>query len=177
VESISLNVLLNSDLISNEEFHRLVNTFAKRPQLSAIEIIRLDLPSKNRVEALLQTEFMREYQLRELSCDFAEHVLSIYESHALFDRCPHRCIELARLYLAGSANLKELQDAIKEAIPKVWTFERTECHSAFQAGLASTFLNHTDAADMARIIAAQAQKAAHSKEREKRRSNVEPMIA
>jgi hypothetical protein len=69
------DVLLISDLISNEETYPLIGALSHRPYLSAEEVIAPDLPAKNRVGALLRHEFLTERQLRELACDFVEHVL------------------------------------------------------------------------------------------------------
>ena len=79
MNTILLDVLLVSDLITNEETYPLIGAFSHRPHLSAEEVIALDLPSKNRVEALLRSEFLTERQLRELTCDFAEHILHVFE--------------------------------------------------------------------------------------------------
>jgi hypothetical protein len=176
VKTISLDVLLESELISKEDTQSLSVKFASHPVFTAAEILELDLPAMNRVDALLQPEFLSERQLRELACDFAEHTLPIFESRTPRDRRPRKCLEIARLHLTGAANSEELQKAISEAIPAVWRFDKTEFTSAFEAGLVTTFLDYKDAAELARIIAKQTQRAAHLYLWEQRKSNVEPML-
>lgn len=175
VNTISSNVLLSSELLSDEDSYGLFIELGERLQLTHSEIISIDLPARNRVEALLQNEFLEEKQLRGLACDFAEHTLHVFEEHAPRDRRLHKCIEAARLYL-GSANLKELQVAIKEAIPAVWQFAKTEFIGAFVAGMAVTFLDYQDASEMARQVARQTQRAAHREEWESRNSDLKLMI-
>src|SRR5947209_12461832 len=101
MQTIPLDVLLTSDLITTEESHLLVGACTQRPYLSVEEIIALDLPAKNRVEALLRHEFLTEKQLRTLACDFAEHVLYVFEELAPDNLRLHACVEAARLYADG----------------------------------------------------------------------------
>lgn len=176
MKTISLDILLESELISKEESQSLSVKFASRPVFTATEILELDLPARNRVDALLRPEFLSERQLRELACDFAEHTLPIFESRAPRDRHPRKCLEIARLHLMSVSSSEEMQKAISEAIPAVWRFDKTEFASAFEAGLVTTFLDYEDAAELARIVAKQTQRAAHLYLWEQRKSNVEPMI-
>ena len=175
--TISINVLLKSDLITTEESYDLIERSVINPPVTATEILELDLPAKNRVEALLQPEFLSESQLRTLAIDFTEHTLHIFESHALTDYRPRRCVDVARLHLAKQASINELETAIREARPSMWQFQRTEHESAFYASYAALMLNFEDAAEMVRQVAIYAQKAAHRDAWESKKSNVEPMIA
>ena len=177
MKTITVEALLKSDLITTEESYDLIERFVLNPQITAPELLELDLPAKNRVEALLQPEFLSESRLRELACSFAEHTLSVFESTAPKDQRPRRCVNIARLHLAGRVSMKELETAIREARPAMWQFQRTEHESAFHASYAVLWLNYEDAAAMAREVALCAQKAAHRKVWESRKSNVEPMIA
>jgi hypothetical protein len=175
VKTISVDVLLSSELLSIEESDSLRLQLEGRLRLTASEVIELDLPAKNRVEALLRSELLDDKQLRELACDFAEHTLHVFEEHAPRERRPLKCIEAARLFLAGES-FENLKAAIKEAIPAVWQLHRTKFMSAFTAGLAVTFLDYQDAAEMALPVALHAQRAAHYKEWETRKSGLELMI-
>lgn len=174
---ISLDVLLKSDLISSEESRKLIAKYAAHPWLTVQEIIKLDLPARSRIEALLQSEFLTDSQLRELACDFAEHTLHIFEDHAPEEWRPHKCVEAARTYLTGATSLEDLQAAIKDAIPVVWKFEGTEFISAFEAGLVVTFLDYKDAAEMVRLIARRTQSASHHRVMESSMSSVQPMVS
>lgn len=175
VKTISADILLRSELLSAEEAHLLSLQLENRPLLTASEIISLDLPAKNRVEALLQSEFLGEKRLRALACDFAEHTLYMFEEHAREDRHPHQCVEAARRYLEG-ASMKGLHTTINEAIPVVWRLEKTAFVSAFTAGVAATFLGNHDAAVMVRHVANHTQRATHYKEWESRESDLELMF-
>lgn len=174
VKTISVDVLLSSELLSVEESNSLRLQLEGRRQLTAADVIALDLPAKNRVEALLRGELLDDKHLRELACDFAAHTLYVFEEHTPRDRRPRNCIEAARLFLAGGS-YEELQAAIKEAIPVVWQLHGTKFTSAFMAGLAVTFLDCYDAAEMVQPVALHAQRAAHYKEWETRKSNLELM--
>lgn len=175
VKTISVDVLLSSELLSVEDFGSLRLQLEGRIQLTAAEVIELDLSAKNRVEALLRGELLDDKQLRELACDFAAHTLYVFEEHAPRDHRPRNCIEAARLFLAGGS-YEKLQAAIKEAMPAVWQLHGTKFTSAFTAGLAVTFLDYYDAAEMVQPVALHAQRAAHYKEWETRKSNLELMI-
>lgn len=176
METISVAKLLDSDLITTEESYGLLERYVLNPQITACEILELDLPAKNRVEALLQPEFLNDTHLRELACDFAEHTLHVFEFHALDDKRPRRCVEVARLYLRGRASSQELGAAVRDARPSMWRFQAAGRKSAFEASYAVLWLDYEDADEMARSVAQCAQQAAHHKAREARKSNVAPML-
>jgi hypothetical protein len=173
-KTIQTRVIFDSELISAEESYPLLIHFNSRQQITAAEILELDLPAKNRVDALLQYEFFGARQLRDLACDFIEHTLHIFEERSTGEHRPRRCVEVARLPLKGSEREK-LQRTIEEAIPIVWQLAGTEFVGAFEAGLAATFLNYEDAAEMTRLVARHTQRAAHRKLWESRKSNLQPM--
>jgi hypothetical protein len=176
VGTISVAKLLDSDLITAEESYDLIERYVVNPQITAAEILELDLPAKNRVEALLQRELLSQKHLRELACDFAEHTLHIFESHAPEDRRPHRCVEVARQHFAGRAKSEELMAAIRDARPSMWRFQTSKHKSAFEACYAVLWLNYEDADEMARSVAQYAQRAAHHKAWESRKNNATPML-
>lgn len=175
IKTILAQVILDSELLSAEETHPLHRLFQSHPQLTVAEVLDLDLPAKNRVDALLRHEFLEERQLRELACVFAEHTLHVYEVHSLEDRHPRNCVEVARLWLEGIVSQDELQAVITEAIRAVWHFEGTEFVGAFHAGFAATFLGGDDAGEMARAVAIYAQRATHREMWERRNSNLQLM--
>ncbi len=176
MKTISVEKLLDSGLISTEETYGLVERSILNPQITAAEILELDLPAKNRVEALLQPEFLSEMQLRQLACDFAEHTLPIFESHAPEDKRPRRCLEVARSHFAGRASVHEFEVAIKDARLSMWRFQRTEYRSAFEASYAVLLLEYECVDEMACSVAQYAQLAAHHQAWERRKNNVTPML-
>jgi hypothetical protein len=176
MQTIPLDVLLISDLITTEESHLLAGACIQRPYLSVEEIIALDLPAKNRVEVLLRHEFLTEKQLWELACDFADHVLPIFEELVPDDLCPRACVEAARLYADGVIGVEVLRVVLDEARPSMQRFRGTEHVGAFEVGWAVLLFDDEDAALMAQEVAVCAQRAAHRKMWERRKSNLEPMI-
>lgn len=178
MKTISIDLLLKSDLITAEESYSLIERFVRNPQITAAEILELDLPAKNRVEALLRPEFLNEGQLRELACDFASHTLHIFEEAAPGDYRPHECLCAAFLLNSwGIGSWEQLRETIREARPAIWRFQQMEYVAAFEACRAALMIGSDDAAKMARDVALCTQAAAHRKEWESRKSNVEPRVA
>jgi hypothetical protein len=178
VETIPVEIILKSDLITAEERHGLVEKLARHPRIAAGEILELDLPAKNRVEALLQPEFLNEGRLRDLACDFAAHTLHVFESYAPSDYRPHECLSAAFLLNTWSiGSWEQLRETIRKAQPVLRQFEGTEHSGAFEACRAALLMARKDAARMTRKVAICAQLAAHRNAWENRRSNTESMIA
>jgi|SRR5947209_10406570 len=173
MQTIPLDVLLTSDLITTEESHLLVGACTQRPYLSAEEILALDLPAKNRVEALLRHEFLREKQLRSLGCDFAEHVLPVFEELAPEDFYPRACVEAARLYTDGIIGIRLLRIALDKAKASMQRFRGTQHVGAFEVGWAVLLFDGEDAALMTQEVAVCAQRAAHRKVWENRKSDLD----
>lgn len=178
MKTISVEVILKSDLITIEESYSLIERFVLKPHITAGEILELDLPAKNRVEALLQPEFLNESNFRDLACDFARHTLYIFEQHAPGDPRPHECLSMAFLLNTwGIGTWEQLMKAIREARPAMWQFQGTEYIGAFEACRAALLTGNEDAARMAREVAVCAQIAAHRYMWENKESMIEPMIA
>jgi hypothetical protein len=172
---ISSNVLLASRLLCAEDSHALSIELNDHSQLTASEIIGLDLPARNRVEALLQQDFLTEHNFQELACNFAEHTLHVFESYCPDDQRPGKLIETARLYYAGKVSKRQFKSAFLEAWRAVEGFTDATYTSAFASGLAASLLYSDEANKMARDVALWSQNAAHRKEWESRKSNFELM--
>jgi hypothetical protein len=178
VKTISVELLLKSDLITTEESYDLIERFVRNPQITAAEILELDLPAKNRVEVLLQPEFLNVEALRDLACEFAAHTLYVFEAHAPSDHRPHECLSAAFLLNRwGIGSWGQLKKTIREARPAMWQFQGTEHVGAFEACRAALLTGGDDAARMAREVAVCTQIAAHRNVWEKRESNVHPINA
>lgn len=173
MQTIPLAALFASDLITTEESHLLLKVFINNLHLSGQEIVALDLPAKNRVEALLRHEFLTEQQLRWLACDFAEHVLHVFEELAQEDFHPRACVEAARMYADGLIGVELLRVALDEARPSMQRFRGTEHVGAFEVTWAVLLFDSEDAALMAQEVAVCAQRAAHRKVWESRESDLE----
>lgn len=178
MKTTPVEVLLKSDLIAPEESRALAGRLARAARVSAVGILELDLPARNRVEALLRPEFFNEGRLRELACEFAAHTLHIFEEAAPGDYRPHDCLCAASLLNTwGIGSWEGLQRTIEEARPVTSRFRGEEHLGAFAACRAALLVGAEDAALMAREVAACSQTAAHRKEREERISHVEPAVA
>jgi hypothetical protein len=178
VKTISIDVLLKSDLITTEDSYELIERFVQHPQITSEEILELGIPAKNRVEALLQREFLNESTLRGLAFDFAAHTLHIFEEYAPGDYRPHECLSMAFLLNTwGIGSWDVLQKTIEEARPALWRLQRTKHMGAIEACHAALLVGSQDAARMAREVAVCAQTASHRAAWENRRSNFEPMNA
>lgn len=177
MKTISIDVLLKSELLTPEESHFLIKRFKINSHITAQEILELALPAKNRVEALLQSEFLNEGKLRDIACDFAAHTLHIFEAHAPNDYRPHECLTIASLLNTwGLESWEKLQKVIREARPAMLQFEETERVGAFEACRAVLLQGSRDAVRMAREVAVCSQIAAYRNEWENRKSNTEPMV-
>jgi hypothetical protein len=164
---------LSSELLSAEDSFSLSIELNHRLQLTVSEIIELDLPARNRVEALLQKEFLKEIQLRELACDFAERTLQIFEWYCPDDPRPRNFVKIARLYYAGKLSKERLKDAFTDTWNSIERFNERRYKAAFASGLATTLLYSGEADEMARDVALWSQNATHRRDWESRRSNFE----
>jgi hypothetical protein len=176
VKTISSSVILSSELLCAEDSYCLSIELTDCLQLTALEILGLDLPAKNRVEALLQKEFLTDNQLSELACDFAEHTLKVFEEYCPSDPRPRKLVEIARLYHAGAESKEMIKKAFMETWRAIEGFNDRMYRAAFAAGLAASLLYSDDVDKMARNVALWAQKAVHVKQWESRKSNFELMI-
>ena len=176
MKTIPSDFLLSSELLSAEDSFGLSIELNQRLQLTVSEIMELDLPARNRVESLLRKEFLKEDQLRELACSFAEHTLQVFEWYCPSDTRPRNFVRIARLYYAGKIGNKRLKDAFIETWNSIERFKEGRYKAAFASGLAASLLYSGEAGKMARDIALWSQNAVHLKKWENRRSNFEPMI-
>jgi hypothetical protein len=85
----------------------------------------MDIPAKDRLWAVLREEFLSEKTLQIAACDFAEHVLPVYENRYSDNNAPRHCIEVARRHIEGEATDEELREA-----------EAAACHAATTAAAA-----------------------------------------
>lgn len=177
MNTISIDIILRSELITPEESYELIERSVLSPRITVTEILGLDLPAKNRVEALLQPEFLVESRLRQLACDFAAHTLHVFEAQAPNDYRPHECLSAAFLLNTwGIGSWKQLQKTVREARPAMWQFQGTEHVGAFEACRGALLMAGEDAARVAREAAVCSQIAAHRKVWESKKSNTDPML-
>ncbi|MGA9995650.1 MAG: putative immunity protein [Pyrinomonadaceae bacterium] len=176
VKTISSDVLLSSELLSAEDSFSLSIELEHRIQLTASEILKLALPARNRVEALLQKEFLEEEHLRELACDFAERTLQVFECYCPSDPRPRKFVEIARHYYVGKASRKKLKTAFVETWRAIEGFTDRPYKGVFASGLAISLLYPDEADKMAQKVALWAQNAVQRREWENRSSDFELII-
>jgi hypothetical protein len=80
--------------------------FAGRDRLSALEILDVDIPIRDKFWSVLRVDLIAETTLRELACDYAEYCLPMR---------PRIAIETKRRWLKGEATDAELKDAADAA--------------------------------------------------------------
>ena len=84
---------------------------AGRERWTALDILALDQPPSDLLWVVLRPELIPEHVLHELACDFAEHVLHLFEGvHPSEDR-PRAAIEAKRAWLRGEITGKQLMAA------------------------------------------------------------------
>jgi len=88
---------------SNEEIEKL---FAGRESLSWEDVVALDIPTEDKLWALLHEEFIPARDLHLLACDFAEKVLCLADD----PRCEDS-IRAKRLWVDGKATDEDLAAA------------------------------------------------------------------
>lgn len=79
-----------------------------RKRLSLGEILDLDIPPYDLTWFVVQPGVLPEQARIELLCDFAEHVLPIWERAQPGDSRPRDCIEVVRRHARGEATADEL---------------------------------------------------------------------
>jgi hypothetical protein len=94
---------------------RVRELWGDRERCTAADILRMDIPAKDRLWAVLREEFLPKRLLARAACDFAEHVLPIYEERYPDDNAPRHCIEVKRRHIGGKATDEELWGAMTAA--------------------------------------------------------------
>lgn len=90
---------------------RVKELWAGRESLTPLEILNLNIPIADRLWAVMHHDVIGRRTCRILACDFASHVLPIFERDVPGDMRPRRAIETALRYLAGDATKAELAAA------------------------------------------------------------------
>jgi hypothetical protein len=88
---------------------RINSLFAGRESLSWEDVVGLDIPTEDKLWALLREDFIPDRELHLLACDFAEKVLHLTDD----PRCAE-VIRVKRIWVDGKATYEEL-DAARDA--------------------------------------------------------------
>ena len=90
--------------------------FAGREQLTARDIVALEIPAEDRLWALLHPEFLTDAQMHALACDYAEQVVHLCGD----DPRPRAAIEAKRAWLRGEISDGDLAAAWAAAWDAAW---------------------------------------------------------
>jgi hypothetical protein len=122
------------------------NLWGDRERCTATDILRMDIPAKDRLWAVLREEFLSEKTLQIAACDFAEHVLPVYENRYSDNNAPRHCIEVKRRHIEGEATDKELWGAMTAAAAAAAAAYHAAYHAARAAYHAARAASAADAA-------------------------------
>ena len=122
--------------------------FAGQPALSAEDIVALEIPTEDKIWALLHNEFLTDRQMHELACDFAERV-----AHLSDDPRVPAAIAAKRAWLRGEITDEELAVAWAAAWDAAWDAAWAVAWAAAGATAKAT------AGDAARAVALAAARA------------------
>lgn len=79
--------------------------------LTIIDTLSLPFNSRTKIDLVLHRPLYSEDIYCQLACDFAEHVLPIFEDWNPHDQRPRFAIELSRRWQSGGVSDRELYDA------------------------------------------------------------------
>jgi len=93
--------------------HRIKSLWSGRERLTLLEVLDLDISITDRLWCVLQAVDRRTRAI--LACDFAGHVLPLFEAERPDDRRPRAALETLQRWLDGEATDEELDAARKAA--------------------------------------------------------------
>jgi hypothetical protein len=94
---------------------KITELFGKRKTLSAMNILDLDIPAKDRVWAALHDDLFEQKDLILLACEFARSTLHIFEDKYPDDKRPRLAIEMAEKVVSGEATEEQAAWAAEAA--------------------------------------------------------------
>lgn len=136
---------------------RVVELWAGREALTALDVLDLDISADHRLWAVLHVQFLPERILHEFACDQAEKALSLTDNP---DPRSVAAIEVKRRWIRGEATDDELDTARDAAWDAAWAATRAAVSAAVSA--AARAAARASARDAARAAAASAEAASAS---------------
>jgi hypothetical protein len=113
---------------------RVKELFSGRKYLTALDVLELDIPSEDKLWAVLRKEMIPEKTLHEFACQVAENALLKERERG---REPHeaswKAIEVKRAWLEGKATDEELAAARAAARDAAWDAARAAARDAARA--------------------------------------------
>lgn len=121
-----------------------------RTEMSVMDILRLDIPIRDKLWVVLREDVLGARLLCLVSCLFAEHVLPMYEKAYPDDNRPRQAIEVARRYADGNATDDELDAVRTVAHGAIMAFANIDAREAAwyaaQAAWATAFMGAREVA-------------------------------
>jgi len=108
MKRITIDYILSREPCYNKE--QLEAMFKGRKYVLPKTVIKEAKP-EDVIWLLTHVDFIPKKELRLLACDYAEHVLHIFEEKCPKDDLPRKAIETARAYTNGEATRKEMAAA------------------------------------------------------------------
>jgi len=108
---VTVDAVIAWDPCSEYSRDRIESLFAGRHELSAVDIIELEIPIDDRLWAAVRTDLIDESTIRLWSADCAERVLGLFEKVIPDDNRPRQAIEAARAYARGTISIEEMYAA------------------------------------------------------------------
>jgi len=138
---------------------RVINLFDGRERLSALDMLRLDIPAEDRMWAVLREDLIDARALHLLACDFAERAMSRIDNP---DPRSIKAIEIKRLWVDGKATDGDLAAAWDAARTAAWDAARGAAWDAAKnaAGVAARAAAGAAARAAAWVAAGDAARAA-----------------
>ena len=103
MKTVSINQVMGWRPCPNYPQKRITELFAGKEFLSWEDVVALDIPTEDKLWALLREDFIPDRELHLLACDFAEKVLHLTDD----PRCAE-VIRVKRIWVDGKATYEEL---------------------------------------------------------------------
>ena len=116
MKSVTIDDVMAWEPCNGYTRERVTELFAGRESVTALDILDMDIPHYDRVDAVLRSTLIDSKTLRALACDFAEHVLPLFEAEYPDDDRPRRLVEATRQWAAGLISYDEMEIGMANAL-------------------------------------------------------------
>ena len=125
MKRITVDLIMSLDPCEEYSRDRITKLFSGRKSVALKTVLKTDkIQHNDKLWLLLRTQFIPENDLHELACQFAEHVLPIFETEYSDDKRPRLAIEAKRKWLQGEITTNELKAAAWAARDAAWDAAR-----------------------------------------------------
>lgn len=153
MKRITIQQMIALNPCEDYTLERLTELWAGRESLAALEILDLEIPSKDKLWAVLKNWCFDDRTLHHLAADFAEKVLPIFEATLPDDNRPRLAIQATRDLADGKITAASAaSDAYSAAASAAYSVANFAAHSATHI-VAHIVARDTSAAHSAKQIA------------------------